>query len=186
MNSKVLIVEDDGIFATALKKKLENWGYVPKIVFTGQDALNEMEVVDPDLIIMDIYLKGKLNGINTAELIDDKFEMPIIYYSSSDDEKLSKSLKNHRNRDYVSKSSSDEHLKKTIENNLKKNNNIHNQDLSYVKKEKIDQKGKNSENLRLKINSNPPKAEYINEISLKPEIKIKKDFDSISKIKKMK
>jgi hypothetical protein len=69
---------------------------------------------------MDISLKGKLNGIETAELIDSELETPIIYYSSNSDDELSEKIKQTQNRDYVPKTSADEKLKLSIERNIKK------------------------------------------------------------------
>ena len=150
MNSKVMIVEDNGIFAATLKKKLENWGYVPKIVFTGKQALEEMEVLDPDIIIMDVYLKGKLNGVETAKLIDDNFEKPIIYYSSCDEDELSEHVKPHHNRNYIPKTLPDKDLKKTIENNLKKINQDQNKDSLFIPMdEKMSQDKENKVDLKL-------------------------------------
>jgi two-component system, response regulator PdtaR len=170
MNSKVMIVEDNGIFAVTLKKKLENWGYVPKIAFTGKQALEEMEIMDPDIIIMDVYLKGKLNGVETAKLIDDNFEKPIIYYSSCDEDEVSEHVKPHYNRDYIPKTLPDEDLKKTIENNLKKINQDQNNDsLVIPMDEKMAQNKENKVDLKLKDKKNTLKIEYLNETDSKPK-----------------
>ncbi len=130
MTAKVLVVEDDSISASVLKLKLENWGYkVPKIALTGNEAVKEAKSTCPDIIIMDISLKGKLDGIKTSELIDADFKTPIIYYSAKNDEKLLKKVKKLNNRDYISKTSEDEHLKLAIENQLKKDNSDQNNEL---------------------------------------------------------
>ncbi|ADZ09594.1 response regulator receiver [Methanobacterium lacus] len=118
-----MVVEDDGILATALQVKLENWGYKSPVAFTSQDAVKQFHKTKPDLVIMDITLKGKLNGIETAELIDSELQTPIIYYSSSTDKELSARLKNIQNRDYVSKTSEDETLRSSIEKHIKLKSN---------------------------------------------------------------
>jgi len=116
-----LIVEDDGIFASVLKQKLQNWGYeAPKIALTGKEAVQQMRDMDPDLVIMDLMLKGKLNGIETSELIDSKHEKPIIYYSAESDTKLINNVKKLPNRDYIKKTDEDKYLKLSIEKNLEK------------------------------------------------------------------
>ncbi|UTB34094.1 MAG: response regulator [Methanobacterium sp. ERen5] len=117
-------MEDDGILATALQVKLENWGYNSPVAFTSQDAVKQFHKNKPDLVIMDITLKGKLNGIETAELIDSELQTPIIYYSSNTDEELSKRLKNVQNRDYVSKTSEDETLRLSIEKHIKQKSDL--------------------------------------------------------------
>lgn len=121
INGKILIVEDDGILATALQVKLENWGYTSPVAFTSQDAVKLFHKTKPDLVIMDITLKGRFNGIETAELIDSELQTPIIYYSSSTDEELSARLKNIQNRYYVPKTSEDETLRLSIEKYIKQN-----------------------------------------------------------------
>lgn len=123
MKAKIFVVEDDGITASALKIKLENWGYeVPKIVSTSKEAIKHLEDTSPDLVIMDIILKGKLNGFETAELIDSEHQTPIIFYSAQDEEKSLSKTKNLQNREYVQKTCKDEYLKSIIADNLGSNN----------------------------------------------------------------
>ncbi len=101
--------------------KLENWGYESPVAFTSQDAIRQFKKAAPDLVIMDIALKGKLNGIETAEIIDSECKTPIIYYSSKNDEEFSEKIKNLQNRDYITKTSGDAKLKLSIQNSLEKN-----------------------------------------------------------------
>ena len=121
ISAKILVVEDDGISASVLRMKLENWGYESPIAFTSQDAIRQFQRNEPDLVIMDISLKGKLNGIETAEIIDSECKTPIIYYSSKNDEELSEKIKKLQNRDYITKTSGDDKLKLSIKNSLEKN-----------------------------------------------------------------
>ena len=66
----ILVVEDDSIEAMDIKKILESAGYnVSEIVTTGEEALKNISKSKPDLILMDIGLKGDKNGIETAEII---------------------------------------------------------------------------------------------------------------------
>ena len=101
--------------------KLENWGYESPVAFTSQDAIRQFQLTEPDLVIMDIALKGKLNGIETAEIIDSERKTPIIYYSSKNDKELSEKIKMLQNRDYITKTSGDDKLKLSIQKNLEKN-----------------------------------------------------------------
>lgn len=139
MSAKILIVEDDGIFASVLKQKLQNWGYdAPKIALTGKEAVQQMRDIDPDLVIMDLMLKGKLDGIETSELIDSGYETPIIYYSAESDTNLIENVKNLPNRDYIKKTDEDKYLKLSIEKNLEKKGS------SIVNKIKAKKKNKES------------------------------------------
>ncbi|MGB9201036.1 response regulator [Methanobacterium sp.] len=117
----MLVVEDDGISASVLRMKLENWGYESPVAFTSQDAIRQFQLTEPDLVIMDIALKGKLNGIETAEIIDSERKTPIIYYSSKNDKELSEKIKMLQNRDYITKTSGDDKLKLSIQKSLEKN-----------------------------------------------------------------
>ena len=101
--------------------KLEKWGYESPVAFTSQDAIRKFQETKPDLVIMDIALKGKLNGIETAEVIDSELKTPIIYYSSKNDEELSQKMKKLQNRDYITKTSGDDKLKLSIQKSLEKN-----------------------------------------------------------------
>jgi response regulator RpfG family c-di-GMP phosphodiesterase len=84
---KILIVEDEMIIAQNLKNNLIRLGYeVPAIVGTGEEAINLTEGLLPDLILMDIMLKGNQNGIETAEIIRGLYNIPIIYLTAYPDE----------------------------------------------------------------------------------------------------
>jgi DNA-binding NarL/FixJ family response regulator len=83
---KILIVEDQRIVALDLKRTLYNCGYsITGICSTGEDAIDLIPRKKPDLILMDILLKGKMNGIETAECINEKYDIPIIYITALTD-----------------------------------------------------------------------------------------------------
>lgn len=80
---KILIVEDENIIALNIKKKLKSFGYsIPAIASTGEEALKLTEIILPDLILMDIMLKGEMNGVEAAEQIRKRFDIPIIYLTA--------------------------------------------------------------------------------------------------------
>lgn len=86
VNFRVMVVEDDGIIALGLQYKLESWGYtVDPTVFSGEDAVEKSFQQKPDLILMDIGVKGELNGIEVAHQIKE-LNIPIIYITGLDDE----------------------------------------------------------------------------------------------------
>lgn len=88
----VLVVEDEIITAIDIKGSLENLGYhVPPIASTGQEALDEAAKSQPDIILMDIVLKGEIDGIETANRIRDRQRIPIIFLTAySDDATLAR------------------------------------------------------------------------------------------------
>jgi CheY-like chemotaxis protein len=84
MKKKILIVEDERIIAEDIRKCVLNCNYdVIGIVPTGQDTLLIVKEQKPDLILMDIMLEGKLDGIETAEKIISKYDIPVIYITAS-------------------------------------------------------------------------------------------------------
>ena len=77
---RILVVEDESIMSMLIKRKLENWGYnIVGMVDTGEDAVNKAKETKPDLILMDIVIKGSIDGIETAEEIRKTLDIPIIY-----------------------------------------------------------------------------------------------------------
>ncbi|KWT78353.1 ATP-binding protein [Candidatus Magnetominusculus xianensis] len=83
MNDKVLIVEDEAVLSMQIKYELLQMGYsVTGISDTGEKALASIAIEMPDIVLMDITLKGKLNGIETADLIHKQHNIPIIYMTA--------------------------------------------------------------------------------------------------------
>lgn len=87
--TRILVVEDEGIIAKDIKNTLESLGYeVTAIVSSGEDAIERTEATRPDLVLMDIVLKGT-NGIEAANQIRDQLNIPVVYLTAyADDETL--------------------------------------------------------------------------------------------------
>ena len=94
-NIKILIVEDEIITANDLKLRLEKMGHsIVGIVGNGKDAIRKAGEINPDIILMDIVLKGDIDGIETAQQIRDIHDIPFIYLTSYyDDEILERASK---------------------------------------------------------------------------------------------
>ena len=92
---KILIVEDQSVIAIDLKRSLSERGYVVVgISDNSEDAVNKADECRPDLILMDIMLNGEKSGIETAELIKKKQNIPIIFLTAlTDIDTYSKALK---------------------------------------------------------------------------------------------
>lgn len=83
---KILIVEDELIAAESLSLDLEKLGYqVCGVVNSGEKAIEKVNKSNPDLILMDIMLKGKMDGITAAQVIYTQYKTPIIYLSAYGD-----------------------------------------------------------------------------------------------------
>lgn len=96
MNSgKILIVEDDTIIAMELSERLKELTYdIAGIVPSGEAAIKKAGESRPDLVLMDIRLSGKMDGVEAAEKIKDHFDIPVIYLTAYvDDETLLRAKK---------------------------------------------------------------------------------------------
>ena len=86
----ILIVEDEGIIARDVKHTLEELGYsVPAIAFSGEEAIKKAGEILPDLVLMDIVLRGAIDGVKAAEQIRARFNIPVVFLTAyADDDTL--------------------------------------------------------------------------------------------------
>ena len=85
--AKILIVEDESIVALNIKNRLEELGYaVVAMLNSGEAALQVVAHNRPDLVLMDIKLKGTVDGIEAAALIRSRFQIPVVYLTAYSDE----------------------------------------------------------------------------------------------------
>lgn len=83
---KILVVEDENIIALNLKENLESLGYiVVAIVVSGEKAIEKATQLRPDLVLMDIRLKGSIDGIEAARQIWEHLSIPVIYVTGHSD-----------------------------------------------------------------------------------------------------
>ena len=86
---RILIVEDDKPSSVMLKRLLEKAGYhITDVVSSGEDAIKSCGKRKPDLILMDITLKGKMDGIEAAKKINDQYNIPYMYLTVNTDEEV--------------------------------------------------------------------------------------------------
>jgi CheY-like chemotaxis protein len=91
MGLRVLIVEDEAIVSEELKMRVELFGHrVLRVVPTGKDAIDAVKKLNPDLVLMDICLKGELTGIEAATIIRNLISsrLPFIFVSASAEHKV--------------------------------------------------------------------------------------------------
>ncbi|MGE5498303.1 MAG: response regulator [Syntrophothermus sp.] len=83
---QIMIVEDERIVAADLEETLREFGYsVVGVVNSGEKAVQQAALLKPDLILMDVMLKGKANGIETAGMINEESSIPVIYITANGD-----------------------------------------------------------------------------------------------------
>ncbi len=82
----ILVVEDETIIALDIEQTLEEFGYVvDELASNVEDAMYYIQKYKPDLVLMDIKLKGESDGISIVEEIQDKYDIPVIYLTSHSD-----------------------------------------------------------------------------------------------------
>ena len=113
---KILIVEDESILALGLKKKLENLGYtVTDIAASGPETIKKVAQNKPDIIMMDIVLKGDMDGIETAAKLNETESIPIIYLTAYADDEILKRAATTEPYGYILKPYKEKELKANIE-----------------------------------------------------------------------
>ncbi len=79
----ILIVEDEFVLSFYLKSYLEARGYdISAVSTSGEEAIELAEKLNPDLILMDIILRGEMDGIKASAVIKDKFNIPTVFMSA--------------------------------------------------------------------------------------------------------
>jgi PAS domain S-box-containing protein len=111
----ILIVEDDAIISMRLHDMLGAWEYRPFIASSSRVALEEINRVHPDLILMDIQLDGEIDGIQTAEKIHARSGPPTIFITAYSDKELLERAKLTEPYGYLVKPVQEKELRSTIE-----------------------------------------------------------------------
>lgn len=122
-DTSVLIVEDEAVLAMGMEYSLEEFGYeVTGIETTADSAIKHVSLNNPDIILMDIKLKGTRTGIEAAKQIWSSYKIPVVFLTSFSDDKTIKEAMNSEPYGYLIKPCRDEELKVAIETALHKHN----------------------------------------------------------------
>jgi CheY-like chemotaxis protein len=120
-NTKILIVEDEAIVALEIQDRLLSLGYeICCIASSGEKAISIAETALPDLVLMDIKLKGKMNGIETAKIIKEKLGISSIFITAFSDENTLKQINELFHFECLFKPFEEEDLKNAVGKSLKK------------------------------------------------------------------
>ncbi len=112
----IVIVEDDPILCDLLRIRLTKMGHsVAGMYATGEDAIQAISKTPPNLIIMDVTLVGKMDGIETAQNIQINNPIPIVFLTGSSDPQTFERAKSTENSEYIIKPFSDSDLYIAIE-----------------------------------------------------------------------
>src|SRR5688572_9412146 len=116
MAVQIMVVEDEKIVAKDIQNRLRNFGYsVPFIVSSGEEAIKKIEESQPDIVLMDIMLAGESDGIETAKMIRERFNIPVIYLTAYADDSTLDRAKISEPFGYILKPFEERELYTTIE-----------------------------------------------------------------------
>ena len=118
MNSpsiRILVVEDEALIAMDICEKLTDMGYeVVKTADNGADAIKFAEELKPDIVLMDIVIKGQMDGIEAAELIWDNFRIPSLFLTAYNSDSIIQRARKFNPVDFLLKPFDDNKLQEAI------------------------------------------------------------------------
>lgn len=118
---QILVVEDEGIIAADIQSRLERLGYkVPAIARTGEEALHFARSMPFDLVLMDIRLKGDMDGIATAQAMKTELEVPVVYITAHADEETINRATDTEPFGYILKPIRDSELRSAVQISIHK------------------------------------------------------------------
>jgi CheY-like chemotaxis protein/DNA-binding transcriptional regulator YiaG len=116
VKGSILVVEDEKIIAKDIANVLKKFGYaVPAIASSGEEAIRRLEEMPVDLVLMDIVLKGDIDGIEAAKRITERFNIPVVHLTAYADEDTLSRVKETRPFGYIIKPFKERELYTTIE-----------------------------------------------------------------------
>lgn len=112
----ILVVEDETIVAKDIQCSLQRLGYhVPSTATSGEEAIRKAGELKPDLVIMDIVLKGRMDGVETAQRLQHQFDVPVVYLTAYADHQTLDRVKTTTPAGYMLKPFQPTELRTTIE-----------------------------------------------------------------------
>lgn len=113
---RILIIENEILIARELEARLKGLDYaVVGIVLSGREAIQAASELRPDIVLMDIVLKGALDGISAADEIRTRFDIPVVYVTAYADESTLKRAKVTEPYGYIVKPFSESEVHAAIE-----------------------------------------------------------------------
>lgn len=116
VDAKILIVEDEKNIARYIEQSLESFGYSTiDTAVSAEEAIRKAKEMNPDLVLMDIALKGTMDGIEAAEIIKEQLGTPLIYITAYSHDKIVNRAKATRPVGYLLKPFRMKDLQKGVE-----------------------------------------------------------------------
>ncbi|OQX84461.1 hypothetical protein B6D60_09330 [candidate division KSB1 bacterium 4484_87] len=115
-NKTILVVEDDNIIGMEIRSRIKTLGYsVPEVISYGEEAIEKAKEILPDLILMDIQLRGEIDGVKAAETIRNELDIPVVYLTAYADDNTLARAKITEPFGYILKPFEERELASTIE-----------------------------------------------------------------------
>jgi len=113
---KILVVDDEAIITMQLEERLSAMGYtVAGMAASGEEAVEKAQRIRPDLILMDIVMPGKMNGIEAAKIVASDLNIPVVFVTSYADDAIIEKAKSVRPYGYIVKPFNELEIKAAIE-----------------------------------------------------------------------
>src|SRR6186997_1776431 len=114
--NRILVVEDQRLIAADIENTLKKLGYVVVgNVSSGEDAISTSDQVRPELVLMDVRLRGEMDGIHAAQIIRDQFNLPVVFLTAYADEETILRATKTTPYGYLVKPFNERELRATIE-----------------------------------------------------------------------
>lgn len=135
---RVLIVEDEPLIAEDIATALKSNDFdVSAIVYSMEDALVELKDNQPDMVLLDINLSGREDGIEIAKIINEKYFLPFVFLTSYSDKQTLLHAKNMEPAGYIVKPFSDAGLYAVLEIALYNHSQKTKQNFPFLSSEKL-------------------------------------------------
>jgi len=111
-----MIVEDEAVIALRLQQRLKSMGFdVAGVAYSGEEAVESARDLRPDLILTNIMIPGKLDGIQVAEIVKSALDIPVIFLTAYSEDKIIERAKQAESYGYIVKPFQNRELKSAIE-----------------------------------------------------------------------
>jgi CheY-like chemotaxis protein len=118
---KILVVEDEAIIAMDIQLILRKIGFFDsEVVYSGEESIQKVAEHKPHLVLMDIKLKGNLDGIEAAKCIFYDYKIPVVYITAFGDENTLKKANGSARFGFITKPFEEAELQSTIQSALQK------------------------------------------------------------------
>jgi len=115
-SARILIVEDEAIIAMGLRIAMRSFGYeVAAQTSSGEEAVMLAEETRPDLVLMDVTLRGGMDGIEAAGRIRERLDVPVVYLTALADEETLRRANATKPSGYVVKPFDENELREAVE-----------------------------------------------------------------------